>query len=136
MYVKIVDKPISPEEIIRQVKTSGSGCAVTYIGLIRDLSHDKPVSSVEYRDASGTAEEKLEQIAAEVMRKWPVNNVGICHRVGKLCVGDINLVVVVAAAHRGEGFAACHYVIDTFKSKLPTSKVETYTDGTTLSGQK
>jgi molybdopterin synthase catalytic subunit len=49
-----------------------------------------------------------------------------------LKVGDINLVVAVAAGHRGEGFAACRYIIDRFKQRLPTAKTETYTDGSAV----
>jgi len=44
-------------------------------------------------------------------------------------VGDINVVIAVASAHRQEGFAACQYAIDRFKEILPTKKRETYTDG-------
>ena len=44
-------------------------------------------------------------------------------------VGEVNLVVAVASAHRREGFAACQYIIDQFKQKLPTQKRETYQDG-------
>jgi molybdopterin synthase catalytic subunit len=43
-------------------------------------------------------------------------------------VGEINLVVAVASAHRQEGFAACQYIIDQFKLRLPTRKTETYQD--------
>ncbi len=59
----------------------------------------------------------------------PINNLALCHRIGKLEVGDINLVVAIAAAHRQEGFAACQYVIDRFKQIVPTHKKETYQDG-------
>ena len=51
------------------------------------------------------AEDRLREIAGEIKRKWPVHNVGIYHRVGELKVGDINLVVTIASAHREEGFA-------------------------------
>jgi len=124
--VIITEEPISPEAIVNQVKTKKSGCAVTYVGLIRESSQGKPVLSVEYRDPEGSAQKKLEKIASEAERRWPVNNIAICHRIGRLKVGDINLVVAVASAHRREGFAACQYVIDQFKEKLPTHKVETY----------
>jgi molybdopterin synthase catalytic subunit len=89
---------------------------------------------VEYGDADGKAEQELGEIAAEVARRHPVSKVAIYHRVGKLSVGDINLVVAIAAAHRGEGFAASQDAIDLFKKKLPTSKKETYTDGSVWTG--
>ncbi len=131
----ITDKPISPELVVNKVKTDSSGCVVTYVGLIRDQSRGKPVLSVEYEDADGKAGDRLREIAREIKRKWPVNNVAIYHRVGELKVGDINLVVAIASAHREEGFAACQYAIDRFKQELPTRKRETYQDGSVRTGE-
>ena len=125
----ITDKPISPELVVAKVKTEGSGCVLAYIGVIRDLSQGKPVLSVEYKDTKGMAEASLRGIADEVRQKWPVENIAFCHRVGKLGVGDINLVIAIAAAHRQEGFAACQYAIDRFKQIMPTHKTEVYQDG-------
>jgi len=133
--IKITDKPISPQVVINKVRTSGSGCVVTYVGLIRDNSRGKPVLSVEYQDADGEAEARLREIAEEIMRKFPVNNVAMYHRAGKLKVGDINLVVAIAAAHRTEGFAASQYAVDRFKEKLPTTKIESYQDGSVWTGE-
>ncbi len=132
--IQITDKPIFPELVIGEVKTAGSGCVVTYVGLIREQSRGKPVLSVAYEDADGKAEDRLRKIADEIKQKWPVNSVAIYHRVGKLEVGDINLVVAVAAAHRVEGFAASQYAIDQFKRELPTRKKETYQDGSVWAG--
>ena len=130
--IKITSHAISPEAVINAAKTSGSGCVVTYVGLIRDNSRGKPVLSVEYADADGRAEAGLRKIAEEIKRKFPVNAVAICHRVGRLEVGDINFVVAIGAAHRGEGFAASQYAVDRFKEDLPTVKKETYRDGSVL----
>ena len=82
-----------------------------------------------YSNTEGKAEDKLLEIASEARQKWPLNNIAICHRIGKLKVGDINIVIAVAAAHRQEGFAACQYVIDRFKQTIPTKKRETYQHG-------
>ena len=127
--IEVTTKPISPELVVSKVKTDSSGCVVTYVGLIRNYSRGKPVLSVEYEDVTGKAEDRLREMADEIKQKWPLENVAICHRIGKLKVGDINLVVAIASGHRGEGFAACQYAIDRFKQKLPTRKKETYQDG-------
>jgi molybdopterin synthase catalytic subunit len=132
--VKITPQPLSPESVANQVKTRGSGCAVTYVGLIRDTSRGRPVAWVEYSDPDGTAAAKLEQIVTEASNKWRLNEMAIYHRTGRLKVGDINLVVAVAAAHRREGFAACQYAIDQFKEKLPTRKKESYLDDSCSEG--
>lgn len=127
--IQITDKPISPEKVVAATKTTDSGCVVTYVGLIRDNSYGKDVLSVEYTDTDGQAEARLGIIAEEIKQRWPVNRVSICHRVGRLEVGDINLVVAIAAGHREEGLAAVAFAVDRFKEKLPTAKKETYTDG-------
>jgi molybdopterin synthase catalytic subunit len=127
--VRITSQPLSPEAVVNLARTHSSGCVVTYVGLIRENSRGRSVLSVEYTDSDGKAQDKLRDIAEEVKQKFPVNRVAIYHRVGKLNVGDINLVVAIAAAHRDEGFAASQTAINLFKEKLPTEKVETYLDG-------
>ena len=127
--IEVTDKPISPEQVIDTVKTDSSGCVVTYVGLIREYSRGKPVFSVEYQDPKANAKNTLQEIASEAGQKWQINDIAIAHRIGKLKVGDINLVVAIATAHRKEGFAACQYAIDQFKQKLPTQKKEVYQDG-------
>ena len=90
-----------------------------------DSAHDNRHRS-QYADPDGSAQNKLEEIAREARGKWKVQDIAISHRIGTLKVGDINLVVAVASAHRGEGFAACQYIIDRFKASLPTQKEELY----------
>jgi molybdopterin synthase catalytic subunit len=124
--IEITENPISPETVINRAKTTGSGCVVTYVGLIRDNSQGKRVKSVEYRDIDGSAKKKLQEIAREVQEKWDIEGIAISHRTGILKVGDINLTVAIASAHRDEGFAACQHVINQFKSRLPTLKEEKY----------
>ncbi len=130
--IEVTEEPISPELVIDKARSDSSGCVVTYVGLIRAYSQGKAVLSVEDRDSEGNAENTLREIAREARQRWQVENIAISHRVGKLRVGEINLVVAVASAHRSEGFAACQYVIDQFKERLPTKKTETYQDGSVL----
>jgi molybdopterin synthase catalytic subunit len=127
--IEVTDVPLSPERVVEKVISDGSGCVVTYVGLIRNQSQGRPVLSVEYRDTDGKATDTLQEIVDEAKNKWPVENIAISHRTGKLKVGDINLVIAVASAHRSEGFAACQYIVDKFKERLPTLKTETYRDG-------
>jgi len=134
--IEITQEPIHPELIIDKVKTHSSGGVVSYIGLIREYSRGKPVLSVEYEDVTGDAEKRLREIADKAKQKWELNNIAISHRIGKLKVGDINLVVAISSAHRVEGFAACQYVIDQFKERLPTKKREIYLDGSVFAEEK
>lgn len=127
--IEITECPLSPEKVIAKVRSSDCGCVVTYIGLIRDYSDRKPVLSVEYKDPDEEAKSQLQKIADEAKQQWPIRNIAISHRIGELSVGEINLVIAVASAHRDEGFNACQYAVDQFKLRLPTKKKETYQDG-------
>jgi molybdopterin synthase catalytic subunit len=130
--IEVTENAISPEQVIDRVRSDSSGCVVAYVGVIRDHSQGKPVLSVEYQDANGNAEDILQEIASEAKQKWQIENIAIYHRLGKLKVGEISLVVAVASAHRTEGFSACEYAIDQFKHRFPTRKTETYQNGSVL----
>jgi molybdopterin synthase catalytic subunit len=124
--IQVTKKAISPEGVIDKARNDSSGCVVAYVGLIRNYSQGKAVLSVEYEDSQRNAESTLRGIARETKKRWHIEDIAISHRVGKLGVGEINLVVAVASAHRSEGFAACQYVIDQFKERSPTEKTEIY----------
>jgi molybdopterin synthase catalytic subunit len=124
--IEITKETISPEQVVNRAKTNSSGCVVTYVGVIRDHSEGKSVLSVKYQDSKGNARKRLQEIADEAGKRWQLENVALSHRIGELKVGEINLVVAVASAHRSDGFAACQYIIDQFKKRTPTSKIEQY----------
>jgi molybdopterin synthase catalytic subunit len=127
--IGVTDSPLSPESVIAKVRSSDCGCVAAYIGLIRDHSEGKPVRSVEYRDPDEKAKARLQEIAAEARHRWPNTRIAISHRTGILKVGEVNLVIAVAAPNRQEGFHACQFAVDQFKLKLPTRKRETYQNG-------
>jgi molybdopterin synthase catalytic subunit len=124
--VKVTDSVIDIGAVIESARNKKSGGIVAYIGLIRDNSKGKMVRGVEYTDADGQAEARINDIVREIKGKFPVNDVAFVHRAGKLNVGDNNVVIAISAGHRQEAFTACQFAIDSFKEKLPTSKKETY----------
>ena len=127
-YAEVVDTPLAPERVISKMILPQSGCVVNYVGLIRESNFGKPVTAVEYTDA-GHAREHLLAIAQQALDEFDVNGVAVAHRIGRLGVGEINLVIAVSAAHREAGLEACRKLVGLFKEKLPTAKREYYTDG-------
>jgi len=75
------------------------------------------------------AEREMERIADEAAARFPGARVAMAHRTGHLDVGEIAVVVVAAAPHRAEAFAACRFAIDTLKERVPIWKKEIATDG-------
>ncbi|MDD2471561.1 MAG: molybdenum cofactor biosynthesis protein MoaE [Dehalococcoidales bacterium] len=131
--IAVTSETLSPEEVVRATKTDDSGCVCTYVGLIRDNNRDKMVEYVEYSDKGTESVKVLQSIVDEAREKYPVNEMSLVHRTGKLKVGDINLVIAVAAGHRKEAFEACAFAVDEFKARRPTDKTEKYLDGTASS---
>ncbi len=76
------------------------------------------------------AEKKLAEIEVEVRRRWPVGEIAMIHRLGRLEVGEVSVAVAVSCPHRVEAFEACRYAIDTLKELVPIWKKENAPDGT------
>jgi MoaE-MoaD fusion protein len=127
--IEITAAPISPESIIKKVKQDCCGALVTFTGTIRDYSEGHKVLFMEYEAYHEMAYKKLAEIAAEVRDRWKPLNIAISHRVGRLEVGDVALVVAVGSPHRKEAFEACQYTVDRIKEIVPIWKKETREDG-------
>ncbi|HKP13231.1 MAG TPA: molybdenum cofactor biosynthesis protein MoaE, partial [Blastocatellia bacterium] len=71
----------------------------------------------------------MAQIITEVREKWPINRVGIIHRLGRIEISESSVVIIVTSAHRRVAFQACHYAIDRLKKIVPIWKKEYFEDG-------
>src|SRR5438309_3130118 len=72
---------------------------------------------------------QLEQLAEGALVQFPIREVAVVHRLGRLEIGETSVLIVVAAAHRGAAFDACRWLIDTLKRTVPIWKKEYFEDG-------
>lgn len=124
----LVEHPIRVEELIRTVLAPGRGGIATFLGLVRDHHAGHQVLRLKYSAYGPMAEAECAAIVAEAERRWGAG-VALEHRVGSLAVGDAAVGIVVAAAHRGEAFDGCRWIIDEVKRRVPIWKKEFYDDG-------
>ena len=110
------------------MKGDGSGAVVTFLGTTRDTTRHRKVLRLEYEAYVPMAEKKLAEVAQEMRDRWDVG-VAMAHRLGRLEIGDISLVVAVSAAHRKDAFAACQYSVDRIKQTVPIWKKEYFEGG-------
>jgi adenylyltransferase/sulfurtransferase len=96
---------------------------------VRDHNEGRTVERLEYESFESLAVKEGERIVAEAVAKFGVTRAACVHRVGSLAIGDLAVWVGVSSAHRGEAFAACRYIIDEVKHRVPIWKKEHYTDG-------
>ena len=122
-------EPIDATAIENYVMDDEKGALVTFRGVVRNLDHGLAVVSLEYSahpDAARFLEDCCRTIASETGLR-----VAAAHRTGALVVGDIALVAAVAAAHRGDAFAACERLVDLIKQTVPIWKRQHLADGAT-----
>ena len=100
-----------------------------FIGTVRNNTKGKPVTRLEFEAYEVMALREMEKIATTAFEKWPLQKVLIHHRTGVLQIGEIPVIIAVAAAHRGAAFDACRYIIDTLKQTVPIWKKEVFEDG-------
>jgi len=127
--VELRDKTLDPSAITAAVQIAGAGAVVTFTGIVREQSHGRTVRALVYEVYGAMAQRQIEGLAAEARSRWAISDVAIVHRTGTLSVGDVSVVIAVAAPHRAEAFDACEWLIDELKRSVPIWKKEVYTDG-------
>lgn len=131
--VRLVDlreTPLAVDEVLAALDDVESGGLTVFIGRVRNHDHGLDVTGLEY-SAHPTALDALRRVCASVAEEYDVHGVAAVHRVGRLEIGDIAVVVATTAAHRGDAFAASRALIDTLKSEVPIWKHQRFADGST-----
>ena len=105
------------------------GAVVSFVGTVRDLNDGAKVAAMELEHYPGMTEKSLEDIAAQARSRWPLYGTLVIHRVGPLLPLDQIVLVACSAAHRGDAFAACEFIMDYLKTDAPFWKKEDTPDG-------
>ena len=122
--------PLSLTEIYALADDPANGAVVLMSGTVRNQTDGKSVVALEYQAYEPMAVQVFTSIAAQIRQTWPdVNRVVIHHRIGRLEIGEISVLVAVGCPHRSEAFEACKYAIDTLKHNAPIWKKEHWADG-------
>ncbi|MBI4498217.1 MAG: molybdenum cofactor biosynthesis protein MoaE [Chloroflexi bacterium] len=128
MY-RITHEVLDPEALTRQAMQESNGAVITFLGVVRRQSRGRQVMYLEYEAYPEMAEKKMAEIGEEVKARWPIERLIVVHRVGRLDVGEVSLVVVVGSPHRKEAFEAAQYAVDRIKAVVPIWKKEVWEGG-------
>lgn len=127
--VDIRDTPLDVAEVVDALGDDGAGGLTLFIGQVRDHDGGKGVTELDY-SAHPTALDRLHDVCRRVADEHDVRGVAAVHRVGRLAIGDLAVVVATTAAHRGDAFAASRALIDTLKAEVPIWKHQVFDDRT------
>jgi molybdopterin synthase catalytic subunit len=127
----LTQDPIDYHALTEAVRRPACGAVALFLGTVRDLTGDEVTVFLDYEAYPPMAEKKLAEIEVEARRRWPIGEIAMVHRLGRLGVGEISVAVAVSTPHRADAFAACRFAIDTLKELVPIWKKDVALDGTT-----
>lgn len=125
----ITDAPIDTVAWRRRLDHPQAGGLVIFEGVVRDHHQGRAVRHLDYEGYAPLAVRVGNSILADARAHWPLLAALGCHRVGHLEIGAAAVWIGVAAAHRAEAFAACAWIMDAVKARVPVWKRETFADG-------
>ncbi|MBI4003712.1 MAG: molybdenum cofactor biosynthesis protein MoaE [Candidatus Omnitrophica bacterium] len=116
-------EPIDVEVWHRLAIDQQDGASVEFLGIVRGLEDGRPIPWLDYDAYAPMAERVITQLIETARRRWPVHEVYVRHRVGRVPVGEVAVLIGVHAPHRDEAFAACRFLIDGIKQDAPIWKM-------------
>lgn len=129
MSFDITDQPIDREHLRARLEDPACGALVEFEGRIRNRNEGREVLRLEYEVYRPLAQAEGQRILDEALARFDIAQAACVHREGLLELGEAAVIVLVGAAHRDAAFAACRYIIDEVKRRLPIWKKEHYADG-------
>ena len=129
--IRLTHEPIDHAALTESVRAPHCGAVVTFLGTVRDLTGERVTVALDYEAYPGMAEKRLAEIEADTRARWPVGDIALVHRLGRLDIGEVSVAVAVSCPHRADAFAACRHAIDRLKELVPIWKQENWADGGT-----
>jgi molybdopterin synthase catalytic subunit len=125
---RLTREPIAVDALLREVQSAERGGTCVFLGTVRS---DEEVTGIEYSAYDEMALAEIQRMLDEAHQRWTGARVTLQHRLGLVPLGEASIAIAAAAPHREEAFAACRYVIEEVKKRLPVWKKERHADGTT-----
>jgi len=129
--IRLTHDPIDYDALTESVRRDHCGAVILFLGTVRDLTGGEVTVALDYAAYGPMAERKMAEIESETRARWPIGEIAMVHRLGRLEVGEVSVAVAASCPHRAEAFDACRYAIDRLKELVPIWKKENWADGRT-----
>jgi molybdopterin synthase catalytic subunit len=126
---EVTSDPLDPERVVDHVRRDEAGAIALFYGIVRDNNQGRRVLYLEYDAYPEMAEKVMRDLADEIKARFPITDIAVQHRTGRLEIGETSLLVAVSSPHRREAFEACHAYVDRLKEAVPVWKKEVFEGG-------
>jgi len=126
MMMHLTRHPLEIDALLAEVQSPERGGTCVFLGTVRN---DANVTAIDYSAYDDMALAEIQRILSDAETRWPEARVMLQHRLGLIPVGEASIAIAAAAPHRDAAFAACRYVIEEVKKRLPIWKKELHGDG-------
>jgi len=128
-HARLVGEPIKSAIILSAIKHPEDGAVAIFDGIVRNNSRGRRTLHLDYTAYEPMALRQMERLAKLALANFPIRDVRLVHRLGRLKIGETSVYIAVASAHRAAAFDACRWLIDTLKKTVPIWKKEYFEDG-------
>ena len=125
----IVLLPIVTQAIVKQLQRGEDGALAVFEGVVRNNTRGRRTLYLDYSAYESMALKQMEELVRQALAQFKIRDAALVHRLGKMEIGEISVLIVVASAHRGPALDACRWLIDTLKKTVPIWKKEYFEDG-------
>ncbi|QDV26607.1 molybdenum cofactor biosynthesis protein MoaE [Aureliella helgolandensis] len=142
--VELTELPIDLNRVLESITDPECGAEVLFVGTTRQWTErltSDGADEVETPEPSGQRVEtevlvyeayqemalkQLQELEQQARTRWPLRQVTIVHRLGRVAPKEASVAVAVSSPHRSEAFEAAQWLIDTLKHEVPIWKEEHY----------
>ena len=127
--VSVQEGAFDPGAELSAFDAAGAGAVVSFTGVVRDVAGG--LRHMEIEHYPGMTEQAIEAFRARAVDRFSLSAARVIHRHGRLAPGEVIMMVLTAAPHRGDAFAGAEFLMDWLKSRAPFWKKEVTANGET-----
>ncbi|MFZ3356717.1 MAG: molybdenum cofactor biosynthesis protein MoaE [Thermoplasmata archaeon] len=125
MSIRLTPLPLRVEAAFRELESPLAGGVTVFLGRVRpDRSRSGRVVALFYEAHRRLALRSMRSLARAAVARYELRRVVLWHRLGIVAVGEVSVIVGVAAPHRADAFAAARFLIDRVKTETPIWKMD------------
>jgi MoaE-MoaD fusion protein len=128
-FCSLTREKIDSQGMVESLKQPDDGAVVVFEGVVRNNTRGRRTLYLDYEAYEEMALKQMQALTGQALSQFAVRDVAMVHRLGRLEIGEISVLIVVVSAHRGVAFDACRWLIDTLKRTVPIWKKEHFEDG-------